>query len=279
MRLFLLTAVTMLAFAANSVLNRLALETTAIAPGAFALLRLSAGAAMLLVLVWLKRKPGFRLPWRGALPGAVALALYVLGFSFAYLTLDAGVGALLLFGGVQITMFAGAVIGREAVPPQRWLGAALAFGGLVWLLWPSGAHALDRAGAALMLAAALGWGVYSLIGRAVTAPLDASATRFALAVPLAALVAVLWPGPVDLPGFLLALTSGAVTSGLAYALWYALLPRLGATTAAVAQLTVPVLAMAGGRALLAEPFTLRFVLASLLVLGGVALSLARGPER
>lgn len=273
MRLFLLTALTMTAFAANSVLTRLALVGTALGPGDFAFVRLLSGAAVLMALVWLRGGAG-TVPLVARLPGAAALALYVLGFSFAYRTLNAGVGALLLFGGVQVTMFAGALVLREAVPPVRWIGAGVAFAGLAWLLWPAGASAPDPLGAGLMLAAALGWGLYSLIGRRVSAPMAATGWSFLLALPAGAIAAWGSAGPLDWTGIGLAALSGAVTSGLGYALWYAVLPALGASVAAVAQLTVPIIAMAGGMVVLGEPLTGRFVLAAVLVLGGVGLSLA-----
>jgi drug/metabolite transporter (DMT)-like permease len=269
MRLFLLTALTMLAFAANSILNRMALQDGATGPAAFAAIRLVAGALALWALVaW--RGGGWRPLWQAG--GAASLALYVLGFSFAYVSLPAGVGALILFGGVQITMFAGALILQEPVPARRWAGAALAFGGLVWLLWPIGGAAPDPAGAALMAAAALGWGIYSLLGRGATNPLRATAGNFVFAAPLGLLTLALLPDTATARGAALAVISGALTSGCGYALWYAVLPRLGAARAAVAQLTVPVIAAAGGLLLLAEGVSLRFALSALLVLGGVLLA-------
>ncbi|MHC0053751.1 DMT family transporter [Actibacterium sp. D379-3] len=274
MRLFLLTALTMIAFAANSVLNRLALADGGIGPASFAAIRLGAGAAVLVALS-LAAGHGVRLLGRHRAGGALSLALYVLGFSFAYVSLPAGVGALVLFGGVQITMFAGAVLLKEPVPPQRWLGAVLAFAGLIWLLWPGGASAPPLVACLLMGAAALGWGLYSLIGRGAADPLQSSAANFVLALPVGLLVLALWPDAVSVRGAVLAVLSGAVTSGLGYALWYAVLPRLGAARAAVAQLTVPVIALAGGMVFLDEALTLRFAVASALVLGGVALSLVR----
>lgn len=274
MRLLGLTAVVLVAFAANSVLNRLALAEGGIGPAAFAAIRLGAGAAVLAMLVLAR---GGRVPLLapGRAVGAGSLALYMLGFSFAYLTLDAGLGALILFGGVQVTMFAGAVLSREAIPPRRWAGAAVAFGGLAWLLWPEGAGAPDALGAALMAAAALGWGVYSLVGRGAADPLAATAANFAAALPaaLAALALAADFGGATALGVAAAVTSGAVTSGLGYALWYAILPRLGASRAAVAQLTVPVIAVAGGAAVLGEVPTVRMLLAGAVVLGGVWLSL------
>lgn len=272
MRLFLLTALAMVAFAANSLLNRLALESAAAAPAGFAALRLASGALCLWLLVRLR---GGQVPWVGGIMAPAALALYMLGFSFAYVTLPAGLGALILFGGVQITMFVGALAGGEVVSRQRWAGAGLAFAGLVWLLWPQGgADRPDLAGAALMAAAALGWGIYSLAGRGAVDPLAMTARNFLFALPAAVIALALAGGGMTPRGAMLAVISGAVTSGMGYALWYAVLPRLTASAAAVAQLTVPVIAMAGAMLLLSEPLTLRFVIAALLVLGGVALASA-----
>lgn len=273
MRLFLLSALTMVAFALNSVLNRLALEGAESGPAGFAAIRLSAGAVVLAVLV--ARHGGAR-AWRWpGWSGPATLALYGIGFSFAYVSLGAGVGALILFGGVQVTMFAGAVITGEPVPVRRWLGAGVSFAGLVYLMWPAGEVTISGTGAALMLAAALGWGLYSLIGRGVKDPLQATAANFIYAAPVGLLVWLLARDGLDAQGVLLAVLSGAVTSGLGYALWYSILPELGATRAAVAQLSVPVIAVLGGVALLGEELSWRLVIASLLVLGGVALSLVQ----
>lgn len=276
MRLFLLTTLVMALFAANSLLNRLALEEGAIGAAEFAFLRLLAGAAMLAGLVLVRDRGGGAAILRMARPwGVVSLALYMIGFSFAYLTLDAGLGALILFGGVQIVMFAGAAMAGEGLRLRRVGGAALAFAGLVWLLSPAGV-APAPGGAALMLAAAFGWGVYSLLGSRARDPLAATAGNFLYAVPLAglALLAVGGGAHVTAPGVGLAVLSGAVTSGLGYALWYAVLPALPASAAGVAQLTVPVIAMAGGAAFLGEVPSWRAVLAAAVVLGGVAVSLA-----
>lgn len=281
LRLVLLTALVMTAFAANSVINRLALAEGAIGPGAFAAIRLASGAAALclLVLVSCKKMAWFR---PGRIWPVLGLAVYVGGFSFAYVAIDAGLGALILFGVVQMTMFAGALWAREAISAQKWTGAGVAFAGLVWLLWPSGAGAPPLVAALLMAAAGVGWGLYSLIGRKVADPLAETATNFALATPIGL---ALWFQPVSvefvtLSGAGLAMLSEIVTSGLGYALWYRVLPELPASVAAIAQLTVPPIAMAGGLVFLAEPLTWRFVFASVLVLGGVAYSvLGRRPGR
>ncbi len=272
MRLILLTCLTMIAFAANSVLNRLALVDPGMGPAAFGAIRLGSGAVALMLMVWLRQ--GSRL--RPTVVGTGSLALYVIGFSFAYVTLDAGAGALILFGGVQVTMFAGAVAAREPLPVSRWFGAIVAFLGLVYLLWPSGAGSIDIAGALLMMAAAAGWGVYSLIGRKTVDPLGATAGNFLMATPLGLLLWGVMPDGVTVQGVLLACVSGIVTSGMGYALWYTVLPRLQVSVAAVAQLTVPVIALAGGAVFLGETLTMTFLIASVLVLGGVLISLLPG---
>lgn len=272
MRLYFLVALTMLAFAANSVLNRLALVDGAAGPAAFAALRLVSGAVVLAALVAARGAMRWR-PESAA--GPLSLLAYVLGFSFAYVSLDAGIGALILFGGVQVTMFVGALLRQEAVPPLRWAGAALAFGGLVYLMWPSGAAAVPLGGASLMLLAALGWGIYSLLGAGAADPLATTARNFVWAVPLGVLPALFVWDRMSGAGALLAISSGAVTSGLGYALWYRVLPALPATVAAVAQLTVPVLALLGGMVFLGEAASWRFAVAAAMVLGGVALSLYR----
>ena len=280
MRLVLLTALVMIAFAANSVLNRMALVGREIDPQIFALWRLGSGAIALSVLVLLRdRRLSLAGPKR--ITGSLSLLLYMVAFSIAYVSLDAGVGALILFGGVQVTMFAGAVLAREAIPARRWLGAAVAFGGLAWLLWPTGTMALSPIHAVAMVLAALGWGIYSLAGRVSGEPLRATAANFLIATPICFAVMALLPvSPDAVPptqwGLTLAVISGVVTSACGYALWYLVLPQLEASMAAVAQLTVPVIAMAGGMVFLGESLTLTFVVASVLVLGGVALSL---PQR
>ncbi len=279
MRLFLLTVLTMIAFAANSVLNRLALNDAAIGPAGFAAIRLGSGALALLVLIWLRGgglKPALPRGIGGAI-GPLMLALYILGFSYAYVTLEAGVGALILFGGVQMTMFAGAVLGREYLPVNRWIGAMVAMAGLVYLLWPAGANAPGVIGSVLMGLAGFGWGIYSLHGRKASDPLVATAVNFVLAVPFGVAALLLLPDalPISLWGAALAVMSGVVTSAFGYALWYTVLPRLPTSIAAVAQLTVPVIALGGGIAFLGEGLSLRFAVASMLVLSGVAVSVMK----
>lgn len=272
-RLFFLISLTMLAFAGNSVLTRMALATGDAGASSFALVRLGAGAgALLLLLAW---RDGAQIRPKFAFDGAAMLALYVVGFSLAYYSLDAGTGALILFGGVQVTMFAGALWRGEKVTQHRYIGAGLALVGLAYLLLPIGSAAPDLGGAALMLAAAFGWGLYSLRGRKVSDPLADTAWNFAWALPAGVALFALMPDAMTPRGAALAVASGALTSGMGYALWYWVLPRIATTTAALAQLTVPVLALAGGAAILGEPLTLRFALASALVSGGVAWGLRK----
>lgn len=275
MQLFLLTALTMVAFAANSILNRAAVDGAGVDPLVFALIRVAGGVVMLWLLVFLRKGARVRLT-RARVWGAATLALYMLGFSLAYLTLNAGLGALILFGGVQITMFAGAVIERQAIAPRRWAGALIAFAGLVYLLWPGADARVDTTGALLMAAAALGWGLYSLHGRGAADALGDTAGNFLLCLPVVAIGAIFASGyDISAAGLLLALASGAITSGMGYALWYRVLPRLDASTAAIAQLSVPVIAVAAGALLLGEAPTAKLVLSGAIVLGGIALATVR----
>lgn len=277
MRIFLLTALTMLAFAANSVLNKLGVTDGGMEPLDFAMLRLWSGALMLLLLVWLRRKPTTcQTPETGSLIGTASLLVYVLGFSLAYATLEAGVGALILFGVVQLTMFMAAALTREHIPALQYVGCGVAFAGLVALLWPVGAEAPDLWGAILMAAAGVGWGVYTLVGRGAASPLLRTERNFRYAALVMGVVAIGIGLPVGAPlGLMCAVASGALTSALGYALWYRVLPQLRTTIAATAQLTVPVIALGGGALFLGEELTLRFALSSLLVLGGVGLALRK----
>lgn len=272
MRLLLWTSLVMLAFAANSVLNRLAIRVEGMDPLAFAALRLGAGAVVLLVLAQGRTGP---LMTGRRLVGTAGLLAYMLGFSLAYRQLDAGTGALILFGVVQLTMFAMA-LGAERVPANRILGALIAFAGLVWLVWPGAGARVDLAASGAMAVAGIGWAVYSLVGRRETAPLSATAASFALAALPAALVALGFAaGPVGAGGLVLAVLSGAVTSGLGYALWYRVLPQLGTARAAVAQLTVPPLALGLGVLFLAERPGVVALAATAVIVLGVGVSLVR----
>ena len=273
-RALLPTALVMTAFAGNSVLNRLAVADGAIGAEPFAVIRLASGALALAALTAVRGREPARTGWIGPL----ALLLYLVGFSLAYRGLDAATGALILFGGVQAVMFAGGLIGGERIARARWLGMALATAGLALLLGP-GAGASRAGPAAAMALAALGWGLYSLAGRRAADPLGETAANFLVATPLCLPLLLLAAGPVSGWGAALAVVSGAATSGLGYAAWYAVLPRLEASAAGLAQLSVPLIALAGGAALLGEWPGGRFAPAAALILGGIALGLSPARRR
>ncbi|MEM9012993.1 MAG: DMT family transporter [Pseudomonadota bacterium] len=267
-----LTLAALVAFAANSVLCRAALLGGAIDPASFTAVRVISGVAALAALLAFRPGAGQALRQARIVPG-LALLIYAAFFSFAYVSLDAGVGALILFGTVQVAMLAGAVFGGERPAPARWLGAALGLGGLGWLTLP-GADAPPLFGAALMVTAGLGWAVYSLLGRGARDPLADTFGAFLAAAPLAAAIwlAAGLPMMVEAEGLALAIVSGALASGCGYAIWYAALPRLDASIAAVSQLTVPLIALAGGIVFLGESAGPRVWTAAALILGGVGLA-------
>lgn len=271
-----LTALTMIAFAANSVLARLALATTDLDATSFTLVRLVSGASTLRVIVRVqRRRPG------GSWSSGAALFVYAAAFSFAYRSLSAGTGALVLFGAVQLTMIGWGLARGERLGAMQTVGLVLATGGLVYLLLP-GLQAPPLGAALLMTASGVGWGIYSLRGRGEAAPIAATAGNFMraalLSVGLGA-VALSTPGgiaPPDTLGVVYAGLSGVVTSALGYVLWYTVLPSLRATSAATVQLSVPLLAALGGVLLLGEVITLRLALATVGTLGGIALVLRGG---
>jgi drug/metabolite transporter (DMT)-like permease len=277
-RLALLTALALLAFAGNSLLARVALRDTPIDAASFTALRIASGALALWLIVRLRfAGAGLR---SGSWASATALSAYAAAFSFAYLSLTAATGALLLFGAVQVTMIGAALARGERLRPVQSAGVLIAFGGLVALLLP-GLTAPPLLGALLMIAAGVAWGVYSLRGRAAGDPTQVTAGNFLRATPMAVVLALLalpWAS-VDAHGALLALASGALTSGVGYAIWYAALPALSATRAATLQLSVPVITALGAVLLLSEPLTLRLTLCGLAVLGGIALVVLRPAGR
>ena len=280
LRTVLLTAATLIAFAANSILCRLALRGEATDPLSFTALRLASGALVLLPFL---RVPAGAAPSRWSPASAVALFAYALGFSLAYVWLDAGTGALLLFGAVQVTMIGAGLRAGERPTALRALGILAAIVGVVVLVAP-GVSAPEPIGAALMAGAGVAWGIYSLLGRGVPAPTRATARNFLLAAPLGLLALLARPSTLSVTteGALLAVTSGAVTSGLGYVVWYAALRGHSATSAAVVQLSVPVLAALGGVAFLSEEATPRLFAAGALTLGGVlvaVLARRRAPAR
>ncbi len=269
--LIALTVLAMIAFAGNSLLCRLALRQLQIDAASFTAIRLVSGAAFLwLVLRTRPRRTG------GSWTAALALVVYAAAFSFAYLSLAAGTGALLLFVAVQGTMVIAGLRGGERLHALQWLGVALALVGLVLLLLP-GIAAPPIAGAILMLAAGVAWGIYSLRGRGVTDAIAATAGNFLRAAPIAVAMLIVCARSMHITaaGATYALASGAITSGLGYVLWYSVLPSLKATSAATVQLSAPVIAAVGGVVLLDEAITLRMITASTAILGGIALAVIR----
>ena len=270
MKLLSLVTVVMVAFAANSILSRAAIFEYHMDAKVFAGLRLASGALMLGFLV-MQRGRGWPTLDRGRVYAALALLVYMVPFSIAYETLPSGVGALILFGFVQITMFAGSAIGGMKPTVWQWAGMSLAMVGLGWLLWPTEAVTLNLFGVFCMILAGIGWGVFSLRGRGSATPLGDMAWSFVLCFPVA-IALMVYGGGWSAMGAVLAIIAGAVTSGLGYALWYRVLPQMQATTSAVAQLTVPVIALIAGAILLDEIISAQVVYASAIALGGIAVA-------
>ena len=268
-RVIALTSLAMIAFAGNSILCRLALKDTSIDAASFATIRLLSGAVML----WLVARMGRgTLTGRGNWLSAFALFVYAAGFSFAYVSLPAATGALLLFGAVQATMIGRGIWAGERLRLLQFVGLVLALAGLVGLLLP-GLTAPPLYGSVLMLGAGVAWGIYSLRGKGAGDPVRVTGGNFLRAVPIAAALSVItYQGAsLDGAGLLYAVSSGALASGIGYAIWYTALPALKATNAATVQLSVPVIAALGGIIFLGETVTLRLVLASIAILGGIAL--------
>ncbi len=275
LRTSLHTALALLAFAANSVLCRVALGSGAIDAASFTAIRLTAGAVTLWLLVRVVTRARGTRP-RGDWASAAALFLYAICFSFAYLSLSAGTGALVLFGAVQTTMILAGLRSGERPHPLQWAGLLVAAVGLVALVFP-GLTAPSPAGAALMAVAGASWGVYSLRGRGATDPIAVTADNFMRSAPLVLLVTlVTFPTAHLTPqGVWLAFLSGSLASGIGYVLWYAALRGLTATRAATVQLAVPVLVAFAGIIVLDEAVSMRLIISAILILGGVGLTLIR----
>ncbi len=273
----------MTAFAMNSVLCRLALGPRSIDAATFTSVRFTSGALFLGALV-LSRRSRPKLRELGNLRSALALFGYGITFSYAYLSLAAGTGALILFGAVQITMIVSGLIAGERPSALEWIGLFAALIGLVYLVLP-GIAAPSLSGAALMSAAGVGWGVYSMRGRGSKTPGLATTGNFLRVVPFVLafnVVSAVRGVHVEPRGILYAVISGALTSGLGYVLWYAAIRHLTAARAAAVQLSVPVIAAVLGVLLLHEAATSRLVIAGVAILGGVALALSgrtRTPAR
>lgn len=269
-RIPILTLLTMVAFAGNSLLCRAALNETSIDAASFTAIRLISGAAMLWLVVRIRKKGKYA--GGGSWLSAFALFAYAAGFSFAYLSLPAGTGALLLFGAVQATMICYGIWSGERLLKLQALGLILAFVGVFALLLP-GISAPSLYGSILMLGAGVAWGIYSIRGKGVGDPIQITAGNFLRAVPIAVILSVLMLNhlSIDNLGILYAVSSGAFASGMGYAIWYTVLPALKSTSAATVQLSVPVIAALGGIIFLDEAVTLRLLLVSVTILGGIAL--------
>ena len=270
-RLSIVTLIAMIAFAGNSLLCRIALSATEIDAASFTTIRLASGAITLFLLVWLRNKA---LVIGGNWLSALALFAYAAGFSFAYISLSAATGALLLFGAVQATMIGYGLFSGERLNMRQMIGIILALSGLIGLLLP-GLEAPPLFGATLMLGAGVAWGIYSLRGRGSGDPTQQTAGNFIRAAAMAVLLSAVLQSSAnaDIAGICYAVASGAIASGMGYAVWYTALAHLRATSAATVQLSVPVLAAAGGIVFLNEPVTIRLMLASFAILGGVAIFL------
>ena len=272
LQIVLLTTLAMIAFASNSLLNRLALGQGTIDAISYTAIRLTSGAVMLFVIAYLQRKNEQAI-LRGSRVSAALLFLYAITFSFAYLRLGAGTGALILFGSVQVTMITVALRRGERPQIMEWIGLFLALGGLVYLVFP-GVTAPSLIGSLLMVVAGIAWGFYSIRGRGSENPLADTAGNFAYSVPMVLLVVLvsISNAHVSESGILYASLSGALASGVGYVIWYAALRGLTTTRAATVQLSVPVIAAWGGVVLLSEKVTIRLFVAGVMILGGIALA-------
>ena len=270
------TAIALMAFAANSILCRMALGQGSVDAATFSIVRVLSGAAMLLAVS--ARIGGSVFPVGGSWTAAALLVVYAFPFAFAYNQLSAGTGALILFGCVQVTMPLAALTSGERPHPLQWVGLAVALGGLAYLVSP-GLTSPSPTGAALMVIAGVAWGAYSLAGLGGVnpggSPLSQTTGNFVRAVPLIGMAGLMFLPRlhVEPRGVLLSVASGAVTSGLGYVAWYAAVRGLTAMRASVVQLAVPVIAAIGGVLLLSETITLRLLLSTILVLGGIAMAI------
>jgi len=278
-RTALLTTLAMTAFAANSLLNRLALGNSTIDAASYTTVRLVFGAILLGVIGLRTREKGW-IGRCGTWLSAGFLFLYAITFSFAYLSLSTGAGALILFGSVQLTMITAALFSGERPHLLEWTGLFLALGGLVYLVFP-GLKAPSPLGSTLMTIAGIAWGFYTLRGRGSSDPLGDTASNFIRSVPFVLVVSLFNMKTVHISanGLLLAGMSGAITSGLGYVIWYAALRGLTTTRAATVQLSVPILAAWSGIIFLAEGISFRLLWAGVLILGGIGLAvLGRGQK-
>lgn len=270
-RIAAFTALALVAFAANSVLARMALEDGTIDAGGYTIVRLLSGATVLLVLVGLDQR-STNVTTKGSWAAGLMLFVYAITFSYAYISLDTGTGALILFGAVQITMILVALFRGYRPSPAEWAGLVLAFAGFVYLMLP-GISTPSALGFLLMTVSGIAWGLYTLQGRGSKNPLADTAYNFLRTVPLVLVVLVITfaDSNYSMRGVLLAVLSGGIASGLGYTMWYTALGGLSFTQAAVLQLLVPVIAAAGGVIFVSEAITWRLTVSAVLILTGILL--------
>lgn len=267
------TSLALIAFAANSVLGRLALKENSIDPSSFTAVRLLSGAVVLLIIISINRRKS-NLSTKGSWSASLMLFIYAITFSFAYLSLDTGTGALILFAAVQITMILLSLIAGTRLYLVEWVGVSTAFTGFVYLILP-GLTTPSPGGFILMTISGVAWGLYTLKGRDSKSPLMDTAYNFYRTIPLVCILLIITfkTAHYSLEGLLLALLSGGITSGLGYTIWYIALGGLSATPAAVLQLLVPVIAAVGGILFVSEAVTIRLIISATMILGGILMVL------
>ena len=280
MNVVIITAFTLVAFAANSLLCRMALGGRLIDPLSFTTIRLVSGALALILIIRLSGESNKPQQAKGSWGSGLALFAYAAAFSLAYVSLSTGMGALILFGSVQVTMISVALKSGEKLGPVQWIGLAAAIGGFIYLVMP-GISAPDPLGALLMCISGIAWGVYSIRGKGVSTPVVMTAGNFTRSAPMAIIAGAIAFSSfhLELFGVLLALVSGVITSGLGYVLWYKALRSLTTTQASAVQLMVPVIAAFGGVAFLSEQVSMRLIAGSALILGGVALAIIKVQQK
>jgi drug/metabolite transporter (DMT)-like permease len=266
----------MLAFSGNAILTRAALYSFNMDPELVLLLRVSSGAITLLLISYLG-KYSLKILSRLHFKTAAALSLYLIGFSYAFTNLETGIGVLIQFGVVQLVMFSSSFFTNPKIPKNKSIGAIIAFSGLIYLLWPSENFTLNMTASVLMAIAGMAWGIYSLLGKDAVSAISATTASFVISTPICLVLVIIIPSSSDFSwsntGALLAISSGSITSGMGYALWYYVLPKIPSTNAAVSQLSVPLIAAAGGMIFMQEIITLKFILSCALVLGGIAITI------
>ncbi|WP_142697907.1 DMT family transporter [Bdellovibrio sp. NC01] len=269
-KLFILTALTMMAFAANSIFCRLALKDPQNNPVSFTLVRLFSGALVLLFFLIKFRRTEASQSRLLKFTAPIMLFSYALFFSLSYVQISAGTGALILFGSVQLTMIVASLFKKQKMNPLQWCGVLLAMAGLIYLLLP-GIHTPPLHAAAFMAIAGCSWGFYSLIGQKNTNPIYATARNFVMTVPVVGILALIFPIQLTPHGWMFAILSGGVTSGFGYVLWYYVLKDLITSTAAIVQLSVPAITAFGGVLFLGETIHQRLIISSLLIFAGIIL--------